>query len=224
MNKRRFPLSKPWIRCVSVGMLLVGLVLILWSLANITQNAASLNESLEFNPPVAMTLLAIKKSQISGDIQTILTMQGQVKILSKSVSYPLGYTQGAFIGRLIIPELDLTLPILEGTDDDTLNKGVGHYSESVLPGAQDNCVLSGHRDTVFSKLGQVVIDDLLIVVTDAGTFTYQVTELRIVENDDRTIIVPTDHGVLTLTTCYPFLYTGSASQRYIISADLVVVE
>ncbi len=134
------------------------------------------------------------------------------------------FSVGDRIGKLNIPVLNLTLPINEGTDADTLKKGVGHYSQSVLPGEADNSVLSGHRGTFFAKLGQVAIGDLLIITTDAGTFTYKVSTIRIVDAQDRTVIVPTDSGVLTLTTCYPFQYIGSAKQRYIVSADLIILE
>lgn len=99
---------------------------------------------------------------------------------------------------------------------------MGHFIQSVLPGEQDNSVLSGHRDTVFREIGDLLIGDLLIVETSAGIFTYEVTGTRIVDKDDQTVIVPTDHAVLTLTTCYPFRYVGPAPDRYIVSADLLI--
>lgn len=140
------------------------------------------------------------------------------------VSYPVRPKKGESVGTLTIPALNRTLPVIEGTDAKQLAKGVGHYAGSVLPGEADNCVLSGHRDTVFRRLNKVKVGDPLIVQTSAGTFTYRVRGTRIVHKDDKTVIVPTDHAVLTLTTCYPFNYVGSAPDRYIISADLVVGE
>src|SRR4051812_46945570 len=62
---------------------------------------------------------------------------------------------GETFGELVIPKISATLPIVEGTDEDELERGVGHYADSVLPGEKDNSVLSGHRDTVFRKLGEV---------------------------------------------------------------------
>ena len=125
------------------------------------------------------------------------------------------------MGSLSIPALKQKLPIIEGTSDADLKKGVGHFIQSGLPGAQDNCVLSGHRDTVFSKLGQLKIGDVFITQTAAGTFTYAIRRIRIVGKNDRTVIVPTGHAVLTVTTCYPFYFIGSAPDRYVLSADLV---
>jgi sortase A len=101
-----------------------------------------------------------------------------------------------------------------------LEKGVGHFAESVLPGENDNSVLSGHRDTVFRKLGQVGEGDLLIVRTSAGEFTYKVNKVRIVDEDDRTVIVQKPRETLTVSTCYPFDFIGSAPERFILVAYL----
>jgi sortase A len=128
---------------------------------------------------------------------------------------------GDEIGILSIPDLNQNWPIFEGTDDAELSKGVGHFIQSVLPGSNDNCVLSGHRDTVFSQIGKLKLNDKLIVKTSAGTFTYEINEIRIVDKDDKTVIVPTDHAVLTVTTCYPFIFVGNAPKRYVLIANLV---
>jgi sortase A len=128
---------------------------------------------------------------------------------------------GEDIGELIIPKLNARLPIYHGTNEEELEKGVGHYAGSVLPGEPDNCVLAGHRDTVFRKLGEVGKGDLLIVKTVAGEFTYKVRKVRIVDADDRTVIVPKPKATLTVSTCYPFHYIGAAPKRYVLVANLV---
>ncbi|UFT99723.1 class D sortase [Radiobacillus kanasensis] len=131
---------------------------------------------------------------------------------------------GETIGTLFIPKIDATLPIVHGTDEDELEKGVGHYANSVLPGERDNSVLSGHRDTVFRKLGEVEEGDILVVTTSAGEFTYKVTETRIVDKDDRTVIVPSRKPILTVTTCYPFNFIGDAPDRFIVQGNLIQSE
>ena len=128
---------------------------------------------------------------------------------------------GEVIGIITIPKLSETYPIVQGTDDKSLKHGVGHFVNSVMPGAKDNTVLAGHRDTVFSKIGKLKIGDLVIIKTSSGTFDYSVTRTRIVLANDRTVIVPTPTATLTLSTCYPFYYIGSAPDRYIVSAKLV---
>ncbi|MDW7616570.1 class D sortase [Peribacillus simplex] len=139
---------------------------------------------------------------------------------TKKELYPVRPKTGEEIGELYIPKLKAKLPIFHGTNEDELEKGVGHFAESVLPGENDNSVLSGHRDTVFRKLGQVGEGDLLIVRTSAGEFTYKINKVRIVDEDDRTVIVPKPRATLTVSTCYPFDYIGSAPERYILVAYL----
>ncbi|RZT22670.1 MULTISPECIES: class D sortase [Fictibacillus] len=139
---------------------------------------------------------------------------------TNDVLYPERPKKGENIGKLIIPKLGASLPIVHGTDEKELEKGVGHFSKSVLPGEDDNSILSGHRDTVFRKLGEVGKGDLLVVETKAGKFTYKVKNVRIVDKDDRTVIVPKPRATLTVSTCYPFDYIGDSPERYILVAHL----
>lgn len=140
---------------------------------------------------------------------------------TKTVIYEDRPEEGEMIGDLVIPKLDARLPIYHGTDEDELEKGVGHYAGSVLPGEKDNSVLSGHRDTVFRRLGEVGKGDILIVTSSKGEFTYKIRKVRIVDADDRTVIVPRSRATLTVTTCYPFRYIGDAPERYILVGDLI---
>jgi len=138
--------------------------------------------------------------------------------------YPVYPAEGEDIGSLTIPALNRKLPIIQGTGVEALKKGVGHFTQSVLPGQEDNCVFSGHRETVFRQLGDLKVGDQLIVQTSAGIFVYAVNGTRIVHEDDKTVIVPMDHAVLTLSTCYPFNTPGYSPDRYIVSAALVKSE
>ena len=85
---------------------------------------------------------------------------------------------GNKLGVLSIPSLGQKFPIVEGTSATELKRGVGHFRGSVMPGGKDNCVLSGHRDTVFVKLGRLKKGNRLVVTTAAGTFTYKITQIR----------------------------------------------
>lgn len=131
---------------------------------------------------------------------------------------------GDRVGTITLPSLKLSWPIFEGTTESQLARGVGHYVKSVLPGETDNSVLAGHRTTVFNRLGELKVKDLILVKTKAGTFTYQIRKFRIVKRTDRTVIVPTDTAVLTLSTCYPFNNIGITDHAYIVIADLVTEE
>ncbi|MDQ0232371.1 class D sortase [Metabacillus malikii] len=126
---------------------------------------------------------------------------------------------GEAAGILHIPKLSADLPIVEGTDPDDLEKGVGHYKGSFYPEENGQIVLSGHRDTVFRKAGELEIGDNLKMILPYGEFEYEITHTKIVEADDTSIItLQNEEEELLLTTCYPFSYVGNAPQRYIIYA------
>lgn len=126
---------------------------------------------------------------------------------------------GDSIGILVIDRIDAYLPIVAGIDEDDLRKGVGHYDGTALPLDEDQIVLSGHRDTVFRRMGELEIGDIMTVKMPYGDFDYKITNTKVVSADDRTIIVPHEEEKLTVTTCYPFTYIGSAPDRYIIDAE-----
>ncbi|RST72223.1 class D sortase [Siminovitchia acidinfaciens] len=134
-------------------------------------------------------------------------------------SYSFDPKVGEEIGILELPTLDESLPIIEGVDEDELAQGVGHYNGTSLPTEQGQIVLSGHRDTVFRRLGELNIGDLLVVKMPYGQFQYIIEKTEIVRADDLTVIRPEiDEELLTVTTCYPFRYVGNAPDRYIIYA------
>lgn len=126
---------------------------------------------------------------------------------------------GDVIGVLSIPVIESELPIVEGTDEDDLEKGVGHFRGTAYPLQEDQIVLSGHRDTVFRRMGELKIGDELIVKVSYGEFVYVISDTKVVDADDRTIIQSTaPNEILTVTTCYPFTFIGNAPERYIITA------
>lgn len=119
---------------------------------------------------------------------------------------------------LEIPKLGKTLPIVEGTDADSLKKGVGHLSDSVFPGQNEQILLSGHRDTVFRDFGKLEIGDIFIVTMPYGLFEYEIKETEIVAEEDTSIIRDMGEEVLVVTTCYPFNFIGHATERFVIYA------
>jgi sortase A len=130
---------------------------------------------------------------------------------------------GDLIATLEIPRLKRVVKVYEGTQATQLKQGAGHFRESVLPGYRDNSVIAGHRDSVFSQFGALKRGDLIIATTAYGKFTYVIVSLKVVESGDKTVIVPTNHARLTLSTCYPFRYVGNAPQRFIVGATLTAM-
>ena len=151
--------------------------------------------------------------------ETCLAVPGETP--APSATYDPYPELGDKVGTITLESLDLSWPIYEGTDTERLALGVGHYIGSVLPGIVDNSILSGHRDTVFAKIGELEVGDLILVETAAGIFTYEMTDSKIVDRSDPNVIQPSDEAKLTLTTCYPFAAIGTTTQAYILSAKLI---
>jgi sortase A len=208
MNKVKLSWGKiSLITVLSLGFMVLGIGCISWAMFSIW---AQSDYSIPTTPP-GFTAEGVN---VQSDLSLVLPTPDKTL-------YPVYPAEGDNIGSLTISALKLKLPILQGTGVKELKKGVGHFIQSVLPGEEDNCVFSGHNDTVFRQIGNLKIGDQLIVQTSAGTFTYEVNGTRIVHEDDKTVIVPTNHAVLTMTTCYPFIAFGDSPDRYIVSANLV---
>jgi sortase A len=122
------------------------------------------------------------------------------------------------LGVLRIRRLRVEAPILPGTDDWTLNRSVGHIEGTALPGETGNSGIAGHRDSFFRALKDVATGDVIEVVTAARTVTYRVERTWIVVPDDVWVLDPTPSPAITLVTCYPFYFIGSAPQRFIVRA------
>ncbi len=205
---------------VSLGLFILGILLIGWALFHLQAQTAP---TVYIGNNTQSSIQVVQQNVIKSD-KTVIPVEARHPVNTPehdNILYPIRPLEGDTIGNLTIPALKQTIPIIHGTDEDELEKGIGHFSQSVLPGENNNSVLSGHRDTVFARLGELKIGNELIVDTSAGTFTYKISDIRIVHKDDRTIIVPTDHAVLTVSTCYPFRFIGSAPDRYILTADLI---
>lgn len=122
------------------------------------------------------------------------------------------------VGRLEIPRLHLSAIVMEGDDDATLARAVGHLPDTALPWEPGHTVLAGHRDTFFRPLKDLRDGDLIRMTTARGTFEYRVTATKIVEPNDLSVLAPAPDRSLTLVTCYPFFYVGRAPKRFIVHA------
>ena len=124
------------------------------------------------------------------------------------------------IAVLRIPKIGLEVPVLEGTDDLNLNRALGHISGTAKPGDSGNIGIAGHRDGFFRGLKDVVTGDNIEIMTQTETSTYTIDQIVIVDPSDVAVLAPRSHSSLTLVTCYPFYFVGSAPQRYIVQASL----
>jgi sortase A len=125
------------------------------------------------------------------------------------------------VGMLEIPAVGLATRVLEGSDARILRLSVGHIPGTALPGPSGNVGLAGHRDTYFRSLRRIKVGDEIRLTTAAGTFKYRVVSLRVVLPNAIEVLNDTQLPTLTLVTCYPFDFPGTAPQRLIVHAEMV---
>ena len=145
--------------------------------------------------------------------------------------------EGMLMGRVLIPRLGLSAIVRQGVEPATLSVAVGHVPSTSLPGQTGNFALAAHRDTLFRKLKDIRTDDAIVFQSSAGIFTYKVRATKIVRPSDVAVLRPDGGGLipaadfrgkssdrprlLTMITCYPFYYVGSAPKRFIVEGELV---
>ena len=108
--------------------------------------------------------------------------------------------------------------MLPGTDDRTLDRGVGHIEGTAPPGADGNLGIAGHRDGFFRGLKDIVVGDVIQLDTVHGTDTYRIERTWVVTPEEVSVLDPTPTQAITLVTCFPFYFVGSAPERFIVRA------
>lgn len=126
---------------------------------------------------------------------------------------------GSAIAILTIPRLGLTAVVVEGAGERELRLGPGHIRGTSFPGGGGNVGVAGHRDTVFRPLRLIRKDDAIKLSTRERDYQYNVISTEVVSPGDVYVLYPTSHETLTLVTCYPFDFVGSAPKRFIVRAD-----
>lgn len=129
--------------------------------------------------------------------------------------------KGDAIGKIQIPSIGVDEYVVEGTDTDHLRKGPGHYPETPLPGQPGTVAIAGHRTTYgapFRHLDELKRGQRIILDMPYGRFVYRVTKLKIVDDQDLSVLDDVGYKQLILSACHP-LY--SAAQRIIAFAKQV---
>jgi sortase A len=140
----------------------------------------------------------------------------RIKHYEQSLSAQLGMP----LALLRIPKIRLEVPVLEGTDDMTMDRAVGFIAGTARPGEDGNIGISGHRDGFFRGLKDIREGDGIELVSARGTDTYTIDRIVLVKPTDVSVLAPRQRPSITLVTCYPFYIAGSAPKRYIVQASM----
>lgn len=138
--------------------------------------------------------------------------------LPRAESSGIAVSEGSPLGRIEISAVGLTTMILEGTEEGTLRRAVGHIQGTPLPGQRGNVALAGHRDTFFRELRDIRVNDEITLTTLSGSYHYRVDSTKVVKPEETEVLKDNGADTLTLVTCYPFNFVGSAPKRFIVRA------
>ena len=124
------------------------------------------------------------------------------------------------LALLRIDKIHLEVPVFNGTDDRILDRGAGRIEGTARIGESGNVGIAGHRDGFFRGLKDINMGDTIVLETATGTQTYVIDSIKLVTPDDVSVLKSEPTPALTLVTCYPFYFIGSAPQRFIVHASL----
>lgn len=134
-------------------------------------------------------------------------------------------TQGTDIDDILAvldaPHLSLQVPVYASASDFDMDRGAGWIPGTARPDEVGNIGIAGHRDGYFRALKDAQLGDALRLRTPQGVERYIIEDISIVDPVDVDVLAPTEEKTLTLVTCYPFYFVGSAPQRYIIRAQRI---
>jgi len=128
---------------------------------------------------------------------------------------------GGVMGRIAIRRLGVSVIFAEGVDQPTLRRAAGHIPGTAQPGEAGNIAISAHRDTFFRPLRNIREKDVVTLTTVAGTYEYRVVATKVTDPSDVSVLAPSTKEILTLITCYPFYFVGSAPKRFIVQAERI---
>jgi sortase A len=142
--------------------------------------------------------------------------------LARAESPAIAVSEGSPLGRIEISAVGLTVMVLEGADEGTLRRAVGHIRGTPMPGQRGNVALAGHRDTFFRGLRKIRVNDEITLTTLSGSYRYRVDSTKVVKPEETEVLEDDGDDILTLVTCYPFNFVGSAPSRFIVRARRVL--
>ncbi|NLE45975.1 MAG: class D sortase [Chloroflexi bacterium] len=122
--------------------------------------------------------------------------------------------------QIQIPRINVNAPVVEGDDWESLKQGAGHHIGSANPGERGNCIISAHNDIfgeIFRRLQELDLGDEVLVHTTTQVHRYVVTQKRVIEPTDVSVMEPTSSPIITLISCYPY---GIDTHRIVVIGEL----
>jgi sortase A len=155
-------------------------------------------------------------------VRDVVDVRAEQRLLAREArQYRRTLKTGAPVGRLKVPRLGLSIIVVTGTDEGSLEKGPGWYTGTKLPGEGQLIYIAGHRTTYlapFANIDSLRRGDAVKLQLPYATFLYRITGHVVVPSDDLARLRSRGFEVVALQACHPRFF---ATHRYIVDADLV---
>ena len=145
------------------------------------------------------------------------------EVTNKEYKSLLNLAGDGVMGTINIPKIGLSIPIYHGTDDEELQKGVGHLEGSSLPvgGASTHTVLAGHNGLpsvkIFDNIGKLEAGDYLVLQVLGEDLAYRVTDTEtVLPEETDSLVIEEGKDLVTLVTCVPY---GINTHRLLVHAE-----
>ena len=219
-------------------MFILGLVLFLYPLVNKYENKIEVNETKKNFEKTVEKLQEESKEEDSPLNKLYSDMKAYNEKIYKDkqsdLKDPWSYEQSSFdltkygvdnniIGYIIVPHMEIELPIYLGANSDNMAKGAVHMSQTSLPigGENTNCVIAAHRGykgiPMFCDIEIMEIGDEVIIKNLWETLKYRVSNIKIINpSDSQEVLIQSGKDMVTLITCHP--YTKNY-KRYVVYCE-----
>ena len=226
MKKTKKILSLAALVVVSLGVVLYPLIANYLSEKNRSLIETQYTETIEQMDTSALDAARAETVEYNKTLVTIpekpYTKDALIKA-AESYDTLLNVREDGLMGYIEIPAIGVSLPVYHGTEESTLDRGVGHLLGSSLPvgGAGTHCVLTGHSglagQKMFSDLNLLKAGDLFFLRVLGQTLAYRVTDIyTVLPEDTSKLTIDAGRDLCTLVTCTPY---GVNSHRLLLRGE-----
>ncbi len=210
------------LKWAQMSTLVLGLLLVGWYLA--ARGSGQLASRAAIEDFRSVQAVQIEGELLEGASDPGLALSNPVDTSLWSEKRLLDYQQTLLtdsptpLAILHVPKVGIEVPVFVGTEEWAITRGAGWIDWTAPPGGPGNAGIASHRDGFFRPLKDVEVGDSLVLETPTGSIDYRIVSLQIVEPNDVSVLDPTEESTVTLVTCYPFYFVGSAPHRFIVTA------
>lgn len=208
---------------VGAGVLGLGWALLVWQWQDPITALYTTYQQHKLTESYDQTFDAYRAPALPVVHRTVDVRAEQRLIAAEAHRYRRTLRTGQALGRLRVPRLGLSIIVVVGTDETSLEKGPGWYTGTRLPGEEQLIYIAGHRTTYlapFAHIDSLRRGDSVTLELPYATFVYRITGHVIVPSDDLSRLKSHGYEVVALQACHPRFF---ATHRYIAYARPVQV-